>query len=83
MVGDLSGKLGRLAVGGRAYVVNDVNLPLDPGDGNWFNTAIGKSIIIHGPDGAPERMACANIEKEKVYYILYHKNWLYSKSFFS
>ena len=66
MVGDLSGKLGRLAVGGRAYVVNDVNLPLDPGDGNWFNTAIGKSIIIHGPDGAPERMACANIEKEKV-----------------
>ena len=83
MVGDLSGKLGRLAVGGRAYVVNDVNLPLDPGDGNWFNTAIGKSIIIHGPDGAPERMACANIEKEKVYF-LYHRNSLkvLFKSFF-
>ena len=65
-VGDLSGKLGRITVGGRAYVVNDVNLPLDPGDGNWFNTAIGKSIVIHGPDGSPERMACANIKAEKV-----------------
>ena len=67
MVGDLSGKLGRIDVGGKAYVSNDVNLPLDPGDGNWFNTAIGKSIVIHGPDGSPERMACANIEVDKVY----------------
>ena len=67
----MSGKLGRITVGGRAYVVNDVNLPLDPGDGNWFNTAIGKSIVIHGPDGSPERMACANIEVDKVLVLSY------------
>ena len=71
MVGDLSGKLGRISVGGRAHVLNDVNLPLDPGDGNWFNTIMGKSIVIHGPEGATERMACANVEVDKVLVLLY------------
>ena len=63
MVGDMSGKHGPIGVGGRAKVVNDVNLPLE-GDG-WFNTAIGKSVVIHTPDGGADRMACANIEAEK------------------
>eukprot|EP00095_Tigriopus_kingsejongensis_P007890 snap_masked-scaffold720_size106930-processed-gene-0.10 protein:Tk07890 transcript:snap_masked-scaffold720_size106930-processed-gene-0.10-mRNA-1 annotation:"hypothetical protein L798_15715" len=61
-VGDLSGRHGTLSVGGRAYVVNDVHLPLT---GDWFRNAIGKSIIIHGPDGHPDRMACANIVEDK------------------
>ena len=59
----MSGKHGPIGVGGRAKVVNDVNLPLE-GDG-WFNTAIGKSVVIHTPDGGADRMACANIEAEK------------------
>ena len=62
MVGDLSGRHGKLTVGGKAYVVNDPNLPLT---GDWFQSAIGKSIVINEPNGAPERMACANIEEEK------------------
>eukprot|EP00094_Tigriopus_californicus_P005910 TCALIF_05695-PA protein Name:"Similar to sodE Superoxide dismutase [Cu-Zn] 5 (Dictyostelium discoideum)" AED:0.01 eAED:0.01 QI:0/-1/0/1/-1/1/1/0/1143 len=62
-IGDLSGRLGtKLSVGGRALVINDVNLPLT---GDWFKNAIGKSIIIHGPDESPDRMACANIEEDK------------------
>lgn len=61
-VGDLSGKNGKISIGGKAYVVNDVHLTLQSDD--WFTTAIGKSIVIHGPDGRPERMACANIEKD-------------------
>lgn len=61
-VGDLSGRHGPLTVGGKAYVVNDVNLPLF---GDWFMSAIGKSIVIHTPNGGTDRMACANIEEEK------------------
>eukprot|EP00088_Acartia_fossae_P008310 TRINITY_DN13961_c0_g1_i3.p1 TRINITY_DN13961_c0_g1~~TRINITY_DN13961_c0_g1_i3.p1 ORF type:complete len:285 (+),score=52.87 TRINITY_DN13961_c0_g1_i3:1-855(+) len=61
-VGDLTGRHGRIAIGGHAYVFNDNNLPLS---GDWYNSALGKSIVIHGPDGASNLMACANIEPDK------------------
>ena len=38
-VGDLSGRHGKISVGGKAYVYNDVNLPLS---GDWYTSAIGK-----------------------------------------
>lgn len=62
-VGDMSGRHGRISVGGKAYVVNDPNLPLEGVD--WFTSAIGKSLVIHGPNGDTNRMACANIEAER------------------
>jgi len=61
-VGDLSGRHGPIAIGGQAYVFNDVNLPLH---GDWFNSALGKSIVVHDPDGSGDVMACANIEPDK------------------
>ena len=61
-IGDLSGRNGRIDVGGKAFVINDVNLPLKGED--WFTSAVGKSIVIHGPEGSPDRMACANIEED-------------------
>ena len=61
-VGDLSGRHGPLSVGGKAYVINDVNLPLS---GDWYQSALGKSIVIHTPDGGSDRMACANIKEDK------------------
>ena len=60
-VGDLTGRHGQIDVGGHAYVFSDVNLPLS---GDWYNSALGKSIIIHGPDGTGEILACANIEPD-------------------
>jgi hypothetical protein len=62
-VGDLSGRHGRLTVGGRAYVKSDPTMTLQGED--WFTSAIGKSIVIHGPNGGLERMACANIEVDR------------------
>jgi hypothetical protein len=32
---------------------------------DWWTSAIGKSIVIHGPNGGLERMACANIEADR------------------
>ncbi len=61
-MGDLSGRHGKISVGGKAFVYNDVNLPLS---GDWWTSAVGKSIVVHMPDGGNERMACANIEKDK------------------
>lgn len=62
-VGDLSGRHGRLNVGGRAYVKSDPLMTLQGED--WYTSAIGKSIVIHGPNGGLERMACANIEVDR------------------
>ncbi len=58
----MSGKHGRLSVGGKAFVFNDGHLPLS---GDWFQSALGKSVVVHVPDGGGERMACANIEEER------------------
>jgi hypothetical protein len=60
--GDMAGKHGRIDIGAKAYVFNDARLPLS---GDWFSSAVGKSIVINAPDGGPEKMACANIEAEK------------------
>ena len=59
-VGDMSGKHGKISVGGKAYVFHDRNLQLH---GDWFHNAIGKSVLIHDTDGSP--LACANIEPDK------------------
>ena len=42
-VGDLSGRHGTISVGGKAYVYNDVNLPLS---GDWYTSAIGKLLQV-------------------------------------
>ena len=56
----MSGKHGKISVGGKAYVFHDRNLQLH---GDWFHNAIGKSVLIHDTDGSP--LACANIEPDK------------------
>ena len=58
-VGDMSGKHGKISVGGRSYVFDDRNLQLH---GDWFHNAVGKSILIHDIDGTA--LACANIEPD-------------------
>lgn len=58
-VGDMSGKHGKISVGGRAFVFDDRNLQLH---GDWFHNAVGKSVLIHDTDGGP--LACANIEPD-------------------
>ena len=61
-IGDISGRVGKISVGATAYVLNDGHLPLS---GDWWKSAVGKSIVIHGPNESPDRMACANIEVDK------------------
>ncbi|XP_040583567.1 uncharacterized protein Rsod [Lepeophtheirus salmonis] len=61
-VGDLGGKNGKISIGGKAYVIHDQTLQLD--SGSWFTSAVGKSIVIHGPNGDGNILACANIEKD-------------------
>ena len=61
-VGDLSGRHGQIDVGGKAFVFSDVNLALS---GDWYNSALGKSIIVYDPNGSGAIMACANIEPDK------------------
>ena len=58
-VGDMSGKHGKISVGGKAYVFDDQNLQLH---GDWFHNAVGKSVLIHDTDGTA--LACANIEPD-------------------
>ena len=58
-VGDMSGKHGKISVGGEAYVFDDQNLQLH---GDWFHNAVGKSVMIHDTDGT--NLACANIEPD-------------------
>jgi len=59
-VGDLSGRHGKISVGANAFVFSDPNLQLH---GDWYHSAVGKSIVIQGTDGNP--MACATIEPDK------------------
>jgi hypothetical protein len=39
-----------------------VNLPLA---GDWWSSAVGKSVVVHMPDGDNNRMACANVVEDK------------------
>ena len=59
-VGDLSGRHGKIAIGSNAFVFNDENLPLF---GDWYHTALGKSIVVKDNNGLP--LACATIEPDK------------------
>ena len=59
-VGDLSGRHGKISIGARAYVFNDPNLNFF---GDWFHTALGKSIVVKDDNGLP--LACATIEPDK------------------
>ncbi|XP_065185276.1 uncharacterized protein LOC135815860 [Sycon ciliatum] len=55
-VGDTSRKTGQFNLDGSGFVRHDVNLPLD---GNY--RVIGRSFVIHAPNGGGPRVACANI----------------------
>jgi len=46
-------------LGGERVVLTDSNFPLEAPVG-----AIGRSIVIFGPDHSHERFACANIEPD-------------------
>ena len=48
-----------LDLGGKRSVFNDLNFPLE-----GKQTALGRSIVIFGPNYSNERFACANIEPD-------------------
>ncbi|XP_068153414.1 uncharacterized protein Rsod [Drosophila tropicalis] len=58
-VGDVGARLGTIDLGGERVVLTDSNFPLESPVG-----AIGRSIVIFGPDHSHERFACANIEPD-------------------
>jgi hypothetical protein len=58
-VGDLSARLGPINIGIERAVFSDPNFPLE-GD----VSAIGRSIVIFGPNFSSERFSCANIEPD-------------------
>lgn len=60
-LGDLTGKGGQLSfIDNRARLLyTDTDLPIAP-DGNGYSIN-NRSIVVHGPDGAAARLACANI----------------------
>ncbi|XP_052836220.1 LOW QUALITY PROTEIN: uncharacterized protein LOC128252495 [Drosophila gunungcola] len=58
-VGDVGARLGTIDLGGQRVVLTDSNFPLEAPVG-----AIGRSIVIFGPDHSHERFACANIEPD-------------------
>ncbi|XP_049880527.1 uncharacterized protein LOC126376997 isoform X2 [Pectinophora gossypiella] len=59
-VGDLTARLGTISVGGDRQMFMDGNFPLE-----GTVSAMGRSIVIFGPDRSPERFACANIQPDK------------------
>ncbi|CAH2059735.1 unnamed protein product, partial [Iphiclides podalirius] len=59
-VGDLTARLGMLTIGGERQVFMDSNFPLE-----GAVSAMGRSIVIFGPEGSSERFACANIQPDK------------------
>ncbi|KAF4521582.1 hypothetical protein B566_EDAN001302 [Ephemera danica] len=58
-VGDLSGRLGTIDLGGKRQSFTDINLPLE-----GVHSALGKSIVIYTKERGSERYACANIEPD-------------------
>ncbi|CAG9134497.1 unnamed protein product [Plutella xylostella] len=55
-VGDLTARLGTIDIGGDRQVFVDSNFPLE-----GAVTAVGRSIVIFGPERSGERFACANL----------------------
>ncbi|XP_028170007.1 uncharacterized protein LOC114359719 isoform X1 [Ostrinia furnacalis] len=59
-VGDLTARLGTITIGGPREVFVDSNFPLE-----GTVSAMGRSLVIFGPERSGERFACANIEPDK------------------
>ncbi|CAH0597827.1 unnamed protein product [Chrysodeixis includens] len=59
-VGDLTARLGTINIGGERQMFMDSNFPLE-----GAVSAVGRSIVIFGPERSAERFACANIEPDK------------------
>ncbi|XP_075986340.1 superoxide dismutase family protein Rsod isoform X1 [Anticarsia gemmatalis] len=59
-VGDLTARLGTITIGGKREMFMDSNFPLE-----GTVSAVGRSIVIFGPERSSERFACANIEPDK------------------
>ncbi|RZF36952.1 hypothetical protein LSTR_LSTR004640 [Laodelphax striatellus] len=59
-VGDLSGRLGPIDLGGKRSVFSDPNFPLE-GD----VSAMGRSIVVMEQEFGHNKFACANIEPDK------------------
>ncbi|XP_022827312.1 uncharacterized protein LOC111357026 isoform X1 [Spodoptera litura] len=59
-VGDLTARLGTINVGSKRQMFMDSNFPLE-----GTVSAVGRSIVIFGPERSSERFACANIEPDK------------------
>lgn len=55
-LGDLSGKNGPLIIGGKRAAISDANLPLA-----GFGSIMGRSLVIFGPQGSDQRLACTKI----------------------
>ncbi|CAH0683875.1 unnamed protein product [Chilo suppressalis] len=58
-VGDITARLGPISIGGDRQIFMDSNFPLE-----GTVTAMGRSIVIFGPERSSERFACANIEPD-------------------
>ncbi|XP_012547044.2 uncharacterized protein LOC101739289 isoform X1 [Bombyx mori] len=58
-VGDLTARLGTINIGGERQMLMDTNFPLE-----GKVSAMGRSIVIFGPERTSERFACANIEPD-------------------
>ncbi|CAH0763523.1 unnamed protein product [Diatraea saccharalis] len=58
-VGDITARLGTISVGGDRQMFMDSNFPLE-----GTVSAMGRSIVIFGPERSGERFACANIEPD-------------------
>ncbi|XP_053619640.1 uncharacterized protein Rsod [Plodia interpunctella] len=59
-VGDLTARLGTINIGGDRQMFVDSNLPLE-----GRVSAMGRAVVIFGPERSAERFACANIEPDK------------------
>lgn len=58
-VGDVSARVGTIDLGVQRSVFSDPNFPLE-----GVHNAMGRSIVLFGPDYGHERYACANIEPD-------------------
>lgn len=59
-VGDLTARLGTISLGGKRQMFVDSNFPLE-----GLVSAVGRSIVLFGPERSSEKFACANIEPDK------------------
>lgn len=58
-VGDVGARIGTINMNGDRAAFTDSNFPLE-----GLVTAVGRSIVIFGPNHSKERYACANIEPD-------------------